>query len=145
MSRRPRMSRIRAACLQQLALLMALFSVGGQLAGAVHLLLVPHVVCPEHGELIHLDGDGEGDHPAPLELAASSYGRGPETTAADAHDHCMVSATRGAEPTLREPCGTRVPACISEPLASGVAAPPLHQAVPLLLLAPKSSPPLLLG
>jgi hypothetical protein len=139
------MSWIRAACLQQLALLMALFSVGGQLAGAVHLLLVPHVVCPEHGELIHLDGDGESEHPAPLDLAASAYRRGSETTAADAHDHCMVSAIRGAEPTLREPCGTLVAACISAPLASGVPAPALHQAVPLLLLAPKSSPPILLG
>jgi hypothetical protein len=143
MPRHPRNSRARAGGIQHVAPLLALLFLGGQFLGTAHLLLVPHAVCPEHGELIHIDDAavsglrGAARH----ETLASAYRSAAEPTAVDVHDHCLVSALRREQSALRKARGTLVPVWVSLPIAYVEHAVALPKPGAVLLFAPKSSPP----
>jgi hypothetical protein len=124
-------------------LLVALLSVSSQVLGLAHLLLTRHVVCPEHGELIHVgDAAAHGLTAAPAEEKTEGSYRGrSESAAFDVHDHCSVSALRREQPSLRQAPATLVNACAPAPVARvahSVACPSL---IAILQLAPKGSPP----
>ncbi len=118
------------------ALALTLLFAVGQLAGFAHLVLVPHVTCPEHGELMHAEA-------AP---AAPTLAGGPARAwlnrgaRAHGHDHCLAFSSRredvlaAAGPAAPE---VQAPAPHSAPPARTPFAPPLA----LLRLAPKGSPP----
>jgi hypothetical protein len=106
----------------------------------LHYLLVQHVRCAEHGELVHASGSEAGPG------AALHTGHGVRVAPADAdgaledehHDHCGV-VTERAQPArgviavllpLTEPRG----ATISETVG-------VRASVDVVLLAPKTSPP----
>jgi len=125
------------ARLRWLALSLALLCGGGPLASVVHLLLVRHVTCVEHGELIDADGK------APARRAASEPGLEVADGGAPAHDHdhCVVLA----HPPSSDTAPSVEVAAADAPVATSLAAP-AHalghpHPVPLLHLAPKSSPP----
>lgn len=110
-----------------------------QLAGFVHLALERHAVCAEHGELLHV-----ADSASSSAAAGHQERTGPslaDGSSGDAHAHCDVLPA--VQP--KQSVATGAPARSIEPLASAWnRAAPLavaHAAVPLLLLAPKQSPP----
>ncbi len=122
-------------------LLIALGLLMAQVPMLLHLLLVAHTTC-EHGELVELIAPIGASRPGP---AAKSAGQtDPPAFVADhadgrGHDHCDALAVRHRVPDL-PPCVAAASLLWIEPLA-------LHgeraetRSVPLLSLAPKSSPP----
>jgi hypothetical protein len=117
---------------RSLRFLLAVIFVAGQLGGAVHNLLVLHVTCLEHGEVIHSTAAPE---------AASPLG-GVALRAERAHEHdvCLVALHR------RDQAQQAAPQAVVAPAQPEVreAAPPITAAEardPLFRLAPKTSPP----
>ena len=139
----------RSVVARLLAGIVALVCLGAQFFSFAHLLLVHHSVCWEHGELIHdepsLVPDGS---PRPGLTARAQRGPILEASAlvkgAHEHEHCAALNERR----------NRVATC---PPAASLPAPPArdHEAlgvapdlqvfagIPLVLLAPKNSPPAL--
>lgn len=122
-----------------IASLLALLFLSTQLLGAAHMLVVAHAVCPAHGELIHGDaGAGAVAHAADHEAPPGYHSARGES--GHAHEHCLFCALRREQPGLH-----------GAPLALVVASaqalpgvPQLHvqpAAAAILLLAPKTSPP----
>ena len=119
---------------------MAAVVVVGQLASIAHLVLVRHVTCAEHGELIELGHDRVTN--------AMSASRRTTTVANSSsaethgHEHCLVASTRRERISLRlQPIADslRVDAYGTVGLGRDVdIAPPIA----LILIAPKNSPPL---
>ena len=131
MQRRPR--RLRVATAVALASLLVLCNVLAQR----HEALAAHRRCVEHGELIDADGK------APARRAASEPGLEVADGGAPAHDHdhCVVLA----HPPSSDTAPSVEVAAADAPVATSLAAP-AHalghpHPVPLLHLAPKSSPP----
>ena len=128
--------------------LVALCCLVGQLSGLAHMLLVQHVTCPEHGELVH---SGAVAHTDVTDLAAvsdatpatglvSSGDATAEEPAGHGHDHCLAAAHGRGHVGLG---GAAAGALAPSPALAGLptdAAPHLaHDA--LYRLAPKTSPP----
>jgi hypothetical protein len=135
-----RSTRLTKAPAQLMVSLLAVLALFGQLGGAVHLAVVQHVACPEHGELVEVDQDlqhhdrarsSTPTHAVVLADHAEAHG----------HDHCVIAIARRdrvrhAPNQLsivpREGADQWVSAC-------GFVLPP--PAISLLFLAPKNSPP----
>jgi hypothetical protein len=122
------------------ALALVLAFLASQLAGLLHLALERHEVCAAHGELVHAAaGDAEpgrerrADDPRGLGLSGA-----PEP---GEHNHCgVLPAIQPKHPTVASsPSPVPAPAV----LVARVALPAWNarSSVPLLLLAPKHSPP----
>jgi hypothetical protein len=72
-------------------------AVVGQFATLAHLALVPHEVCPEHGEFIHTDANGNGfaqHFSQNLANSAALLQASESPSAAHGHEHCDVAAHR---------------------------------------------------
>jgi hypothetical protein len=120
-------------------LLIALGLLFAQVPSVLHLLLVQHATC-EHGELVEVVG-----HPGerPRALPDDHRSEGPQIAVSHAdgsgHDHCDALAVRHQLP--------EVGISVAGPLLLSIAAAPAcsergeTRPVPLLSLAPKSSPP----
>lgn len=122
------------------AIALASIAAFGQLFSVAHLLLVPHRVCAEHGELVHLDAGPTAIRHAEQDTA-SSYRSTGSADSGDTRDHCFVSAIRKETLVVRGAPGSLLPLRMSYGVvASGheIALPP---AVAILQLAPKNSPP----
>ena len=114
------------------ALLVVTF-VAGQVGAAAHNLLVSHVTCLEHGEVIHSGAPAEPDLGQPTERATRQGARGHE------HDVCLIALHRreSAGPAVVVPISSAIPLIAPAP---PIVAPPLRgQSV--FRLAPKTSPP----
>lgn len=138
----PRPSRRISALLAALYLLAGL-AIGG-VDRALHFALVPHTWC-EHGELV----DGDRDEPGAVQAVATTSPRRADATAvgqghdhSDGHEHCGWVAVQPAIVLVVQPA---LPSMLLEWQVLDVASAPTEQrsALPLLLLAPKSSPPLI--
>ncbi|WP_437829765.1 hypothetical protein [Sorangium sp. So ce1153] len=133
---------------------VALLAVLAQLCGLAHALLVRHARC-EHGELVHvgaLVSAAHTAHAAALAAAAAPQLAGDEApgpaadrlAAQDARrhvgdDHCDAFALRGQ---LGAPLHRVAGATLLEVLRLDALRPsPEVRPIPLLILAPKSSPP----
>ncbi|WP_437925600.1 hypothetical protein WMF37_42175 [Sorangium sp. So ce291] len=137
---------------------LALLAILTQLSGLAHALLVRHARC-EHGELVHVGAlvsaahAGHTDHAAALAAAAAAApqladdeapGPGDRIAAQDARrhvddDHCDAFALRGQ---LGAPHHRVAEATLLEVLCLDALRPsPEVRPIPLLFLAPKSSPP----
>lgn len=107
----------------------------GQLWTALHLLIVDHRQCPEHGELVHAtpardSGDATRHTDALL---------GAESDASHSHAHCLCVVSRreaviGGSP----PADTAAPTGPISTVAFGIDTP---VAFKRWILAPKNSPP----
>ena len=124
-------------------LLIALGLLFAQVPSLLHLLLVPHATC-EHGDLVEQPQWGAGAPASPGVVQDEHRSDRPQVTAAhgSGHDHCDALAVRHRLPEV----GVSVAAASLlsiEPVAErgerGETRP-----VPLLSLAPKSSPPVTL-
>jgi hypothetical protein len=124
--------------------IIAISCLAAQLASAAHFVIVEHHACAEHGELVH---EGEASHRSArsvVELGA----KGPRVQAALAddvlhgHEHCIGFSDRRENLAVhpqsvanaQRPYGGAVAT-----LSAGTLDDP--PAIPLLLLAPKASPP----
>ncbi len=112
---------------------------GASYAGRIHEALVPHALCPQHGELIELE---PGPSPASCvseesrsELALTAE---PEDVESD-HEHCAFALLNKQQPSS----GDRAPVSmlVSEDRSCEHPAERATESIPLLLLAPKHSPP----
>src|ERR1700687_2966371 len=124
----------------------AFVSLLAQLSSIADLALFRHVVCPEHGELVHLEEEAA---PAPG-LAATPSNRGQVDVSIHAkaqwqagkHDHCSLAAHRREIAT-----GSRAQIPVPEVAPSFAVAriaehAPRSSPVPIFRLAPKNSPPI---
>ncbi|HTF89061.1 MAG TPA: hypothetical protein VK843_11675 [Planctomycetota bacterium] len=129
-----------------LTLAVALLPVFSGISGGLHLLLVRHVVCPAHGELIHADETCgvpvAGSSHALSHDESSQPGLESDTSrSAPKDEHCLVSIlTRTSFVSWSAADGKAF--ILRESVAGTVREPsrPAPQ-VELLFLAPKQSPP----
>jgi hypothetical protein len=126
--------------LRPTALALALTATAGQLSAVVHMLLVPHAVCPEHGALVHVASDTARARERDSS-ARSEYRDAGELSESDQHDHCLADAARRAASLVASPLSSKlaVGALAGTPAVCGPES--AERSVDLLSLAPKSSPP----
>jgi hypothetical protein len=118
-----------------------------QILSIGHLLLVSHVTCPEHGDIIHA-GQGHEDSPGQRAAWEDTLGRpsrpsieGESLRAENVHDHCLICTSTHERFALIPPASQRsasIEVAVSLPSSShaGPFAP-----VDLIVLSPKNSPP----
>jgi hypothetical protein len=135
---------------RHLAIALASLTLIAQLSSFAHLALVRHVVCPEHGELIHPDEQAPStSSPAVRVVANAAPAEGvaieaiPEAVgvAVHGHDHCLVAAHRRERATLVPRSESEI---VDDPKAVARLATrdvPRPASVALFVLAPKNSPP----
>jgi hypothetical protein len=125
-----------SACL---AGLIASLLIVGQLAGAAHLVLVHHEVCPIDGELVHAGG---GQHSAAHRAVGVAPAVFPSEAAEDhhGHEHCILASHRRSA-TLRNARVTSHAPPRVVLTSSALERAPRPSGAALLLVAPKQSPP----
>ena len=111
-----------------------------QLAGVLHLLVVRHERCAEHGEVVHA-GAEPAAHGA--EWSVDGHARAIQAAAADAghddHEHCQALSDRRAAGAAEAPAIACADVTASDPGVVAHAAP--ARACVLYRLAPKTPPP----
>jgi hypothetical protein len=121
-----------------LAALLALL----QLAGLAHLALLPHELCPEHGELVHAHAHAHAHRRGRAQAAGQNALSAADASLRGLEDtHCSVFLLQRA----RAPGSAPTVSSLLQ-LATGPAVAwdcgPAPRPVPILLFAPKSSPPI---
>jgi hypothetical protein len=130
-------------CLRRTAVLLtAIACLLGQGAGLAHLVLVRHATCVEHDALVHTS-NGTPALARPRAGAAGPVVASVPAEASHEDDHCLVAGCRRdlADPRAHAVGAVVVGFADPSPPASRPSPPP--SPVPLLRLAPKSSPPAL--
>jgi hypothetical protein len=124
------------------ALLALLILTSAPLSATLHLALVPHSICWEHGELAHLTAPPEAvadGRLAPISLPRRSHAA--PNGAAVTHDHCGlglgVTPVSAALADRVHSVATESPAVELEGWPASTAA----RGIPILAFAPKQSPP----
>ncbi len=125
------------------ALVLALF-VLGWFADRAHVALERHAWCPEHQRVEH-DGAGHAADADGLHAAGDPRGPGVHDPGdSDApHAECCLLLARGGDPVLLPPCHGVAPWPPADDGRALVSSndPAARTQVPLVLLAPKQSPP----
>lgn len=113
--------------------------VSGDLLRGLHLLTSRHVLCAEHGELIHADGDTQlASRSAPGDRAVAE----PGAPVSHHHDHCDLAAARSRDNATT---ARFVAVSVSDAFATrlyGVPERTVLRELSVLDYAPKQSPPL---
>jgi hypothetical protein len=115
-----------------------------QILSLGHLLVVGHVTCPEHGDIIHARKPHQGSHAQGSDGDDAAGRRFVEETVPQAesvHDHCAICTSTHERfallPPTRQPTSSVEVAHPTPPSSeSGPFAP-----VDLIVLSPKNSPP----
>ena len=120
----------------------ALLCLLAQFSSILHMALVEHVRCAEHGELVHAHGDQHHDHGAVRDRQSSAVSAISSSSSDNGHghDHCLVWTER------RDPVLAPLTVTGTVDLVSGDAllAPSRGASVyglRVYSLAPKTSPP----
>jgi hypothetical protein len=118
----------------------------GQLSTLLHILVVEHQRCPEHGELVHAPVRRSPPHPWAA-LALAGGGDRPTVVApADAavedstDDHCLSLAHRRDALVLGGAAQT--PVILQNTARATIVLPAMAPLCRLWMLAPKTSPPI---
>jgi hypothetical protein len=118
------------------ALLLTGLLLAGQLAALAHVVLVTHVTCPEHGDLVHPRQGQAATRASAAAWYPTSLGAGEEHA-----DHCATALHQGDRltatpvPEVRTSASVRALPCPRDTTGET----PL---LALFRLAPKTSPPL---
>lgn len=125
-----------------LAALLAVVALAGQLASFAHLVLVRHVTCAEHGEMIEIGSAATSVAVTTPREAAPAMRAATSPAAAHDHEHCLISPMRrdrlAATASVWQEAA-RVDADDAIGVTHDRAVPPPIAAI---ILAPKSSPPI---
>lgn len=128
-----------------LAALIASLVVLGHISASAHLLFSRHAICPEHGEIIHLDEETSSatlvTPVAKTDSAASFSSRTDGQSAGHSHDHCLLISHRRERATLSL---SQISLCVATPRVGGAYLPqdvPRPPSIAIFRLAPKNSPP----
>jgi hypothetical protein len=135
--------RLRTLVVRSAVLLLLAALVSAQYAAASHELTARHAICPQHGEVVDLDGPGPD--------LTSSIGGGAQGTQLSGigdeplrahHRHCLFVSSHGKRNIFRasKPQGIQLPKVALHGISSVVDTPRLSGAI--YLAAPKHSPPL---
>lgn len=122
------------------ALALAMLALVAQAGGLLHLVLVQHITCPEHGEWVHAEA---GRQPAALRPVVQHHTPTVEKSAADEqheHDHCSVTCSRRDEAVFTAQ-GVTVETSFMLTKAAAFTRAVVTPTIALLRLAPKASPP----
>ena len=130
-------ARLVRQCMAVLAAICATVTVGGQALGTLHYVVVRHVVCAEHGELIH--------ESASVHQAARTQS-GPDaalraSSAAHAHDHCGLLARANDERPALATASAVSPSPNFAYTSLSDSVELVRSSADILLFAPKQSPP----
>ena len=119
-----------------LAASLAVVTLAAQLLSIAHMATVTHVTCAEHGESVELSSAPTGDE----HHHAGSCLRQDAADSAH-HDHCFIASFRRERSTVTShpatPGGSGTEALQSSLVVSTTVRAP----IPIILLAPKNSPP----
>lgn len=120
---------------------LVLFFVGS-IASSLHMALVRHAVCAEHGEVVHLaPADATPVCGASAQAHPGSVWSPAPSASEDGHDHCTIAAqtrVRGMAWTPYRAAPQSEPEVVARDCAPGPARVPGFSR---LFLAPKHSPP----
>jgi hypothetical protein len=122
---------------------LALLTFASPLLGSFHEAAVPHIACPEDGELIDVPVERAHSHAAVPEEGPSLFAErdpaGP-TPAGGQHDHCQIALQ--AHVSARQPGKVRaVKSAVLVAAAPLPVEPPRLRNLALYRIAPKASPP----
>lgn len=128
------------------AVALALVCLVAQAASYLHLAVVRHVQCPEHGELVHLGPSTAAGPEVALETVGDTdahHLRGAAASPSWTHDegHCLVGFSQRSRAGLGQAPSRLAPPTATRPLPPDEASAPRIAAVALYRLAPKASPP----
>ncbi len=123
-----------------------LLLLAAQILSLGHLMVVRHVTCPEHGDIIHAGQPHEASHALPSDDDAEDAssrpcieGTGPR--AEGVHDHCFICTSTHERFALLPPARqatSSIEAARPIPLSSESGP---FTTVDLIVLSPKNSPP----
>jgi hypothetical protein len=122
---------------RSLAVLVAYVCLAAQASAVMHALFVRHSTCPTHGELTHAGPAPSVSRNSPPPSTSVSAG---SASVEDVDEHCLVPGIRRDGASLSPPVLLVTQA--ASPVLAQVAAPTLiAPSLPLLVTAPKTSPP----
>jgi hypothetical protein len=127
--------------LRGVAALLAVVALAGQVSSFAHLVLVRHVTCAEHGELVELGREHATASAAPTRQASATVAAA-AAESGHGHEHCLIA------PMRRDRLAASAPAALDSAHidAYGTIGVLVADAVPppiaVIFLAPKNSPPL---
>jgi hypothetical protein len=120
---------------------IALVLIAAQGSQLLHLLLAPHEICPQHGDLVERSGPANGAETPPRAATLARAGLLSQSLdAVHSHDRCLT--TLGDSDGVI--AGAALPAVrTGQPGSIGLLPPALvgGRGPPLYRLAPKTSPP----
>jgi hypothetical protein len=131
------LSRHRA--LRQFAAVLAAVALVGQVASFAHLVLVRHVTCAEHGELIEVGHERTIVATVAHKNVAAVNATSPREV--HGHDHCLLAPLRRDRAALGAPTSLDALHVDAYGTIGHVANREIPPPIAVLLLAPKSSPP----
>jgi hypothetical protein len=124
--------------------LASVFVLAVQVLSFGHLLLVHHVTCPEHGEVIHtshsaaaLPGRANWDTAGAVQHSIAAT----EPSEGDDHDHCLACVESNRRTVLSEPAQALAHHTFVISVAGATTRTAFFAPIDLILLSPKSSPP----
>jgi hypothetical protein len=110
------------------------------LSQIAHFVLVPHAICADHGELIEVsEGARHAAHGA--DAASVETRATPASDESSGHDHCELLASQQRQLALPAISPTAVVPVGAGTLIALDGGKTGRQALPALVLAPKTSPP----
>ena len=126
------------------ALLLAIVVLGSQLAALAHVAAVRHQQCAEHSEWLEVEGAPALASDDSAELRYHSVGASDGPATAHGHDHCPFAPVGRDRSALRVTSYHSSIVFLSAPLpVAAIDRVVAARGIPLLLLAPKGSPPAL--
>jgi hypothetical protein len=125
-----------------LAILAAGSVLCAQLATDVHLALVPHAICAQHGEVVEADARvGAVRAPDELDGVETHFDMASPPTSASEHEHCLASVLARHRSLISARLAVAGPASHEARAPRSTARAP-YSPVEALRLAPKQSPPM---
>jgi hypothetical protein len=125
-----------------MALALAVLSVTVHLSSFAHLLVVRHVTCLEHGEIIHaVEAQAKTSTRRRGEIGQRSLEVAVTASAAHRHEQCLVWAHRRERANLERASSSLRAEAPPRIALDFDGVDPRPSAAAILLLAPKNSPP----
>ncbi|HEX3867107.1 MAG TPA: hypothetical protein VHV78_10150 [Gemmatimonadaceae bacterium] len=122
------------------AAILAVVALAGQLASFAHLVLVRHVTCAEHGELVEIGRDQSTVAVRSQRPAASTVGDASQTET-HGHEHCLLAPMRRDRLAASATAAFDVARFDTDPTISRAPDVAVSPAVAVIVFAPKNSPP----